>query len=741
MPRTLTSRSIRNSALLVFLVFAGIGSAAEIAGRVLNDRGSALPYSPVALFLPDSARPLTGTHARGDGSFVFSGLKPGRYTVRAQFVGHERWERSVDLVDRVNLRVVMHSKAIKSDDMLVTASRRPQSTSSSSASVDIVTRSDMDSRNVHSVDKALESATGLQVFRSHGAATNSVSIRGSSDVLGGGVGNRVLLLIDGRPALIPATSGQAWSLLPLGAVERMEVVKGAFSALYGSNAMGGVVNLITSEPTPEPVTKLNGRYGFHEKPVKWMQYRDGIADFSGAKVTHSSRIGDTGYLVMASRDASDGHRQSSDYVVWQTFGKVTQYFSDGRQISGNAGFGRSRAGYPHRWKSIVEPLHIASAKLGDRQNKHWWNFDLTGKAVTSDGSIWDSGLYVYGNHNETIDVDREAPSLCGSTRYGARVEWQKALTGSWRQSFGADIVYDRVESDSLLYGDRTSRNISAFSLTQVTLGSHFRAELGVRYDCLWLPEIQAEHHLNPKLGIIVPLGPTFSLRASVGRAYRSPSIAERFLILEPGGGTLFEPNDSLRSEKMISYEIGFTHELNSYLRMDIAGFVNDYDQWIYWRELPRESGSLGDRFQVANLLKVRMTGVDMRMRIKPSEAFQITLNYLHLRALDRTDDRENDTLPYRPVHTFSGQVEFSHGGLHTTVNVRGRSQVEETVFSAYQSDRPGGSVVTDLHLGYDISDWVNVGVEVDNAFNVQYEEMARYRMPGRTWAMTLRLTH
>ncbi|MCB0627341.1 MAG: TonB-dependent receptor plug domain-containing protein, partial [Saprospiraceae bacterium] len=82
------------------------------------------------------------------------------------------------------------------------------------------------------------------------------SIRGASEVAGGGIGNRVLLLIDGRPALSPESGGALWNLVPLNSVERIEVVKGAYSSLYGSSAMGGVINVITHKPEAEPLTRV-----------------------------------------------------------------------------------------------------------------------------------------------------------------------------------------------------------------------------------------------------------------------------------------------------------------------------------------------------------------------------------------------------------------------------------------------------------------------------------------------------
>ena len=726
----------------ILLVAASLTDAATLSGQIVSDRGVVLSYAPVQLLQMVSGATPTGMNADSTGRFFFTNLTEGMYTVRVNYVGFCPWSAEVSVgSDTSPLHVVLNTRLLSSEDVLVTATRSRQASNAASVSFDIVTENEMVYRNVESVDQALESVNGLQVFRSHSVATNSVSIRGSSDVLGGGVGNRVLLLVDGRPALLPASGGQAWSLLPLAAVERVEVVKGAFSSLYGSAAMGGVINLITRSPSVTPQTVINARTGFHEPPPDWMEYRDGVASFTGFDVLHSACRGDVGYLFQLGRQSSDGHKESSDYTVWQAFGKTELTLNSLTRLGLSAAGGWSRAGYPHRWRSVVEPLKVKSAQIDDRQNKEWWNTDFSIHSLLPGQSVLDGAAYVYGNNSETVQPASDSHSDYSSIRIGGRLQWQREFFGTVNQTVGVEAINDHVWSDSLLYGDRTTYSYSMFSLSQISLRDLARLELGVRYDNVGLPGSNREHQINPKIGVSVPLGDTFSLRASAGRAFRTPSIAERFLVCEPAGGTEFEPNDSLRAEKSVSYELGITHTLQPYLHLDIAGFVTDYDDWIFWQELDPVPGGAGYRFQVANLLKVRMAGIDAAMKVSPADGFTISVNYLYLVAEDRTPGREDDVLPYRPRHTVSGSMTFSHGRLSTSATVRSRSRVEETVFSAYRYDAPGSFAVVDLHSDYDILSWLNVGIDVDNVFNYQYEEMARYRMPGRTYSIAVRMTH
>ncbi|MCK5118877.1 MAG: TonB-dependent receptor plug domain-containing protein, partial [Candidatus Latescibacteria bacterium] len=234
----------------------------------------------------------------------------------------------------------------------------------------------MRARGMRSLDQALETLPGVTLNRSSGAAVNAVQIRGTSDVRGGGVGNRVLLLIDGRPAISPDTGGAFWNLLSTGIVERVEVVKGAFSALYGSNAMGGVIHVITKSPTDADQTRVRLRYGIYARPPAWMRITERRSALSTVEVSHSGSIGKEGYFLLLGRDASDGVRQNGNSTRLNFYGKWTHRFQPDRLLSVAAGGNVLDRGYPHPWESILHPLEVLPEHRNDRQKKQDWNVDV-----------------------------------------------------------------------------------------------------------------------------------------------------------------------------------------------------------------------------------------------------------------------------------------------------------------------------------------------------------------------------
>ncbi len=178
----------------------------------------------------------------------------------------------------------------------------------------------------------MEEVQGVTINRSSGINVNSLSIRGSSDVAGGGIGNRVLLLLDGRPSLTGDSKGALWSLIPVSIIERTEVVKGAFSSLYGSSAIGGVVNVITKKPTYTPFTGVNLNYGFYEKLPDSLRFTNDLLTFSSADIIQSNTLKKFSYLLNLNYNNNDGHSQQNDYKFYSGIGKFTYDVFNNRDL-------------------------------------------------------------------------------------------------------------------------------------------------------------------------------------------------------------------------------------------------------------------------------------------------------------------------------------------------------------------------------------------------------------------------
>jgi outer membrane receptor protein involved in Fe transport len=247
---------------------AGGAELSTVRGTVRNRGGGPIANASVTL----QSKALTKSRVATtdpDGKYLFNQLPPGEFQIQAAAAGFR-------LATQSGLRAVAGGSQeveflLDRDAVLdgpfqirgsveVTATRSEVGTDDSPASSTVVLREDMEKRNLRSVDQALNNIEGVYSYRVRGIPDNEVGI-GMRGFSGRGTGqSRVLILLDGQPVNNSYTGAVNWTGLPLSEVDRVEVARGPFSALYGGNAMGGVVNVIT-RPIGKRTAEFATQYG------------------------------------------------------------------------------------------------------------------------------------------------------------------------------------------------------------------------------------------------------------------------------------------------------------------------------------------------------------------------------------------------------------------------------------------------------------------------------------------------
>ena len=193
-------------------------------------------------------RTVLGASTDRNGRFTIERIPAGTYSLKVSTMGYKT--RTVDNVivrsgKTTHLNISLEETVIALNPIVVTAAKHPQSLSTSHQVVAVIHRSSIARRQSRDLEEALFTVSGVHFNE------QNISIRGSSGFSVYNVGSRVLLMIDGVPYLTSDLGAINWETLPLLDVDRIEVVKGAGSALYGSSAMGGVVNILTRTPSPK----------------------------------------------------------------------------------------------------------------------------------------------------------------------------------------------------------------------------------------------------------------------------------------------------------------------------------------------------------------------------------------------------------------------------------------------------------------------------------------------------------
>ncbi|MFQ5674566.1 MAG: TonB-dependent receptor domain-containing protein, partial [bacterium] len=559
----------------------------EISGKITNAETGA-PLADVNISVVNST---FGAASSAHGFYLINNVPAGVYRLLISRIGYETEFQDNVLVKpgKIAVRDVKLTPAIvQLNEVIMSASRREQTARMTPASVSVVSSSDIEHRNVSTFDQALDDVPGISIQRTIGVSVQSLSIRGSSDVAGGGVGNRVFLAIDGRPALSSDSGGALWSLVPTNFIDRIEVVKGAFSSLYGSTAMGGVINVITKKPYARGYLKVKVNSGFYESPPKSLQYNDGVSFFNSVELNHSNSFGKFSYLLSLSRKESDGHRQRSAYEFYNLYGKLFFDLSNNRNLEVTIGGDVGRNDYPHTWFSRLRPLNVAPKNTDNEQRKRTFSTDVYYYAVPNPRVKYSSRFFFYRQLFKSVfNPDDPLRSIPGNEPFGQFIRSDSRKIGNISQldyylsdenylSVGADIQRDIVDSvpDTILYGNRRVNNFAAYFQDEHEISDKLTVNVGARYDLNKLEGGKLLTQFSPKVALNFSPVESWSLRFLAGRAFRAPSIAERFFQEEIAGGTRFKPNPDLRAEKVTSLELGSRFGLGSKADLDVALFHN-----------------------------------------------------------------------------------------------------------------------------------------------------------------------
>jgi outer membrane cobalamin receptor len=229
-----------------------------------------------------------------------------------------------------------------------------------------------------------------------------------------------------------------------------------------------------------------------------------------------------------------------------------------------------------------------------------------------------------------------------------------------------------------------------------------------------------------------------ALRLLVGQAFRSPSIAERFFQRELGGGTLFKPNPFLKPERLdFSLETGLRWRWQNFAEIDLAYFRYHYRDMLYWIEISQEEGVLYTLFQVRNLNRALMQGWESELRLHWKNHLHASLSYTYLDAQDQSPNRTEDFLAYRVRQAFFFAADANIKRLTLSWHGQYKGKMEEVFL--YPRDIPQAFWVNHAKATLRLNDRYQLSFAVNNIFDKQYEELERYRMPGRNWILGTRV--
>lgn len=539
-------------------------------------------------------------------------------------------------------------------------------------------------------------ARGIMGYGVSGGAAGGMSLRG----IGSGSG-RLMVLIDGHPqymGLMGHPIADAYQSLM---AERVEVLRGPASVLYGSNAMGGVINIVTRQLHEEGVkTNLNLGYG----SFNTLQ----------SEVTNRIRKGGFTSLISGSYNRTDGHRRNMGFEQYGGYAKLGYEFSPYWNIRGDVNVTHFNASQPGE---VTDPMIDADQSI----TRGMTSVAVENRYERTSGAV--SFFYNWGDHwiNDGYTANPDDKNSPKPYRFDSHddmmgISWYQSaqlFTGN-RLTAGVDYYrFGGKAQNRYVEGERNGEREHIVDKVQHEIAGYIDFRQDISHWLTLDAGIRIDHHSHigtewiPQAGLSFHLPGSIELKASAGKGFRYPTIREMYM---------FPPkNPDLRPESMWNYELAFAQRLlDGRLSYGINVFYIDGKNLIV--AVPRAGATPLNM----NTGKIDNTGVEVEAayRIHPHWSVETNYSYLHM---------DNPVLG-APEHKFYAGAMFSKNRWTVSTGLQYVANLYTDVDHVQTED----FVLWNINGSFKVTEWFDIWARGENLLAQRYEINAGYPMSKAT---------
>jgi iron complex outermembrane recepter protein len=625
------------------------------------------------------------------------------------------------------------AEPIQPKEIVVTAPRLKNPSDNLPESITIINDKDIENSPFEKVEDILRTTAGVSVNYHYAinivSGNRPVNLRGT-----GGYGERTLVLVDGIPQNNAYTGWVEWSQIPKESIEQIEIIRGPASALYGSNAMGGVINIVTKKPEQKSETILQQNYG--------------SMNTSLTKLTQDGNSGKFKYYFNGEYENTDGYigttpRQSYDTERYRIETRLlSRFIYEIDEINTlTAGFSRYDADKGGGRKYMYGYTENNRYWLNwSHEQDHWTRF---GKKQDWRVDFWqndDQLTNFYDKSPYNYLYRREVVPIIG---VGGSFQSTMNLAEIYNQICGIDYSHNSVETRNKYYtvvrssdtqGKQTT--ISPFISNEIRLSDNkFIVSFGGRYDSV--KSYDGENHdtnpgpplvaysndfadnkwrqFSPKFGLIYHMNKNCTFKTSAAGGFKAPSIYELFTTYNRGA-LLIEANPNLQPEKISSYDLGVEHKFLDSLSAKLTVYQSYARNFIGYNTITATD------WKTDNIAKVQMQGIETELNWQINTDWSGLINYTNNKSqiIEYTADPtvEDNLLAYTPRNAYKIGVSYNKPKIlefQTTINYNGKyydSNQNTSEIDAYYT--------VNLNLAHQFGKNSRISAGIENLFDKEY---------------------
>lgn len=592
------------------------------------------------------------------------------------------------------------------EKIIVTATKTEAYQGRIGSSNTVITNEEIEQTGKTTVFEVLKDVPGIAVSQSgsFGGLTN-IYLRGAKP-------GHTLVMIDGIEMNDPMAADRSFNFAHLTTdnIERIEVVRGPQSTLYGSDAMGGVINIITKKGKGKPKWEISSEGGSHNT------FRENSNVSGGTKTVN--------YSISASRLDSGGISKAIDGSEKDGYKNTAISSKIGYKILDN-----SELSLVTRFTDTKTSLDDGAYEDDPNYTAWWRNFATKFSFNQAINSRWDHNLSF--SYNDVRKKDRDEKDSIDTTEdnqswfkgNNKKIEWQHnfypfkgdTITCGFEYEKESGSSYNRSGPTITKFDRKTVNNKGYYFQNQLKLWQNFFITPGLRIDDHELFGVETTYKIST--AYIIPQTRS-RLKANWGTGFKAPSLYQLYSTQDYGGGPIGDPN--LKPDKSKSYDVGFEQNLsNNKLTLGMTYFHNNYKNMVDYDRTAKKYKNIG---------QAETEGIETEVSFKSIKDLTASINYTYLNTKDKDTGKK---LTRRPQNRAGLNLNWAF--LRKWNLNLGATYVGHSWDNSANTQKVKPYTKVDLSTSYDLTKNFQIFGRIENLFDRKYAEVRGYATPGRSF--------